>query len=212
MDTPTLCRCNIHEYDVTIGTNVSEEPAISISEQSKFLDHKGNWESALNNRIANLISIMCSAVQRTALPVNIRHFTHLHSRVGCCFTEVWGAGEEEEKERKGLLCQHLEVKMRFKILECTTCYSPPHDLKGQAAVSAGLQTWTYYLHSLRSNKTEPLHWKPKVLWNHTNKGPPSEQHKNNRWCCQITLTVHPRFGQNYIYEQIKIRLDSESAC
>lgn len=71
----------------------------------------------------------------------------------------------------GLLCQHLEVKMRFKILGCTTCYSPPHDLKGQAAAWAGLQTHIYYLHNLPSNITEPLSWKQMVLRSHTNQGP-----------------------------------------
>jgi len=112
----------------------------------------------------------------------MRHFKHLHSRVGCCFTKVWGAGEEERRKKgSGLLCQHLEVKMRFKILESTTCYSPPHDLKGQAAAWAGLQTWTYCLHNLPSTKTEPLSLKQMVLWIHTNQGPPSENHKNSRW-------------------------------
>ena len=54
VDTLTLYRCSIHEYDVvTIGTDVSEEMA-SISGQSKSLYHKDNLESALNNRIANL--------------------------------------------------------------------------------------------------------------------------------------------------------------
>ena len=112
----------------------------------------------------------------------MRHFRHFHSKVGCCFTKVWGAGEEERRKKgSGLLCQHLEVKMRFKILESTTCYSPPHDLKGQAAGWAGLQTWTYYLHNLPSTKTEPLYLKQMFLWIHKNQGPPSEKHKNSRW-------------------------------
>jgi len=54
MDTLTLYRCSIHEYDVIIGTDVSEEMAASISGQSKSLDHKDNLESALNNLTANL--------------------------------------------------------------------------------------------------------------------------------------------------------------
>jgi len=43
MDTLTLYRCSIHEYDVvTAGKKVSEKLAASISGQSKFLEHKGN--------------------------------------------------------------------------------------------------------------------------------------------------------------------------
>lgn len=187
--------------------------AASISGQSKFFDHKGNWESALNNRIANL-SPSCVPqynVQRFPSTCGTSHISI--QEFGCCFTYVWGAGEEERRKKgSGLLCQHLEVKMRFKILECTTCYSPPHDLKGQAAAWAGLHTWTYYLHNLPSKKTEPLSLKRMALWVHSNQGPPSQKHKNSRWGCKLHWRFTRIFSQNYIYEQIKIRLESGSAC
>ena len=135
--------------------------------RAKFLDHKGNWESALNNRIANL-SPSCVPqynVQRFPSTCGTPHISIQESAL----VLLWSEGQvKRSKKGSGLLCQHLEVKMRFKILECTTCYLHPHDLKGQAAAWAGLHTWTYYLHNLPSNKREPLSWKQMVLRNHMN--------------------------------------------
>lgn len=140
-----------------------------------------------------LLSIMHSTVYRTALPVNTRYFKHTSPfKSKLLFYSRLGDGWRGEWKVVACYVSISKVKSRFKILECATCcYSPPHDLKGQAAAWAVLQAHIDYADNIWYNKTEPLPWKQTVLWNDMSQCLLRVLYQNNRLGYQITPTTHP---------------------